>query len=237
MPFLRNLTLAVTLAGMALSAPAALAADVASDRPRLALVLQNGKPLEAPLRTQLGETRRVTLLDDAAAVGAALTRAKVPLTEALTAGQARLGREKAKVDLVLAGTLAKQGAESRLNARLFDFRTGSVSRELKLAGESPEALATSVAAYIRSALPLRALVRERTDEGVTFDLGSADGVTAGSLYKVLRNPQTLAPQEVGLVRVRTSQPFASLAELESGQARAGDLLVEQTGDRLLKNAP
>lgn len=215
-------------------APPALAADVAADKPRLALILQNARDLEKPLRAKLGDSGRVVLRDDTSTVDAALKRAKVPLTDALTAGQARLGQEKAEVDVVLAGTLAKEGSQSRLVARLLDFRTGSVSRELRLAGDSPEALAASVAAYVRSALPLRALVRERTDEGLAFDLGAADGVTAGSVYKVLRNPQNLAPQEVGRVRVSKVQPFASLAEIESGGAKPGDLLVEETTELLLK---
>ncbi|MEB3221581.1 MAG: hypothetical protein VKS61_05840 [Candidatus Sericytochromatia bacterium] len=223
--------LAVEPAGPAL-------ADTVADKPRLAVAIANAPaPFLTSVGTKLNGTRRFDVVDGAAA------RAKlkaIPLNGGFTLENARKARAAANVELLVDGKYEAVGGQVKVTVKLFDFRTGEFSRDLGLLGDaaSAESLADQLVGFVRHADPLRCLVKDIDEDQIILDLGAADGITAGSLFRVFRHPLNMKPRELGTVRVTSVQPFASRAEAEVVPAgtvfERGDVLVEQTSGLLFK---
>lgn len=213
-------------------------ADTVTEKPRLAVAIENAPaPLTTALATKLTATRRFRVVDGPAA------RAKlesVNLNADLTLEGARKARAAANIELLLDGKYEGTGNQVRLTVRLFDFRTGDFSRDLGLLGEgnAAEALADQLVGFVRHADPLRCRVKDIDEDQIVLDLGEADGVRPGSLFRVIRYPSNVAPKELGTVRVTTVQPFASRAEVEQAPPgttfQRGDVLLEQTSELLFR---
>ncbi|MEB3330506.1 MAG: hypothetical protein VKQ33_14870 [Candidatus Sericytochromatia bacterium] len=226
----------VLLATLLLALPAG--ADTVADKPRLGVAIANAPaPFVTSLGTKLNATRRFDVVDGVAA------RAKlkaIPLNGALTLENARKARAAANLELLVDGRYEAVGGQVKVTVRLFDFRTGEFSRDLGLLGEaaSVEALADQLVGFVRHADPLRCLVKDVDEDQIILDLGAADGVTPGSLFRVFRHPLNLKPRELGTVRVTAVQPFAARAEAEvvppGTVFERGDVLVEQTAELLFK---
>jgi hypothetical protein len=211
-------------------------AETVTEKPRLAVAIENAPaPLATALGTKLTATRRFRVVDGPAA------RAKlkgVPLNAEMTLENARKARTAANVDMLVEGKYETTGNQVRLTVRVFDFRTGDFSRDLGLLGESnaAEALADQLVGFVRHVDPLRCRVKDIDEDQIVLDLGEADGVRPGSVFRVFRHPSNVAPKELGTVRVTTVQPFASRAEVEQAPPgttfRRGDVLLEQTYELL-----
>lgn len=224
-------TLAALHAGLA-------SADTVAEKPRLAVAIENAPaPLATALGTKLTATRRFRVVDGPAA------RAKlkaVNLNAELTLENARKARTAANIDMLLDGKYEATGNQVRVTVRLFDFRTGDFSRDLGLLGEgnAAEALADQLVGFVRHADPLRCRVKDIDEDQIVLDLGEADGVRPGSVFRVFRHPSNVAPKEIATVRVTTVQPFASRAEIEQAPPgttfQRGDVLLEQTYELLFK---
>jgi hypothetical protein len=235
----RVLVWRVVLAALLLALPAVpAAADTVTDKPRLGVAISNAPaPFLTSVGTKLNATRRFDVVDGAAA------RSKlkaIPLNGALTLENARKARAAANVELLVDGKYETVGGQVKVTVRLFDFRTGEFSRDLGLLGDaaSAEALADQLVGFVRHSDPLRCLVKDIDEDQVILDLGAADGVTPGSLFRVFRHPLNMKPRELGTVRVTTVQPFAARAEAEvvppGTVFERGDVLVEQTSGLLFK---
>jgi hypothetical protein len=228
--------LLLTLLAVAPAGPAL--ADTVADKPRLAVAIANAPaPFLTSVGTKLNGTRRFDVVDGAAA------RAKlkaIPLNGGFTLENARKARAAANVELLVDGKYETVGGQVKVTVKLFDFRTGEFSRDLGLLGDaaSAESLADQLVGFVRHADPLRCLVKDIDEDQIILDLGAADGITSGSLFRVFRHPLNMKPRELGTVRVTSVQPFASRAEAEVVPAgtvfERGDVLVEQTSGLLFK---
>ena len=227
--------LALAFAFAAGAAPAV--ADTVEDKPRLAVAI-NGAPatFTRALGAKLAATKRFQVVDGAIARG---RLGGVPLTAAFTPADAAKARRAANVELLLDGRWQGSGGQNvRIAVRLFDFRTGEFSRDLSLLGEAgaADALATQLTGFVRHAAPLRCLVKDLEEDQLIVDLGEADGITVGTLFRAYRHPANMRPRELGLVRVTEVTPFASRAEVEEAPKgttfERGDVLVEKTADFL-----
>lgn len=236
---IRSGTLASTLAATLLLGVAPVVADTVDDKPRLAVAI-TGAPADFTrnLGAKLAATKRFQVVDGAAA---RRSLGGLTLNAAFTPADAARARKAANVELLLDGRWAGGGAANvRVAVRLFDFRTGEFSRDLSLLGDakSTDALAGQLAGFIRHAAPLRCLVKDLEEDQLIVDLGEADGVTVGTLFRAYRHPANMKPRELGLVRITDVTPFASRAEVEEAPKgttfERGDVLVEKTADYLFK---
>lgn len=225
----------LVLVAAAMLAPVGPAiADTVDEKPRLGIAIA-GAPdaFSRAVATRLAATRRFNVVADGPGVRRRIT---VPLNGSLSLTSARKARTESGLELLVEGRWSRNAA----NVRLYDFRNGEFSRDLSLIGEAngADALANQLVAFVRHSLPLRCHLKDMADDQLILDLGAADGVTVGSLYRVYRHPANLAPVEIGLVKVASVKAFASYAEAEEtakGFSFApGDVLVEQTADLLFK---
>lgn len=235
---LRSALAALFLMGAALPA----AADTVEDKPRLAVTI-SGAPqtFVRALATRLAAQKRFVIVEGAAAQAARGRLNGIQLNGGFTPSDAAKARRAANVELLLDGRWQSAGGgQGRLVTRLFDFRTGEFSRDLSLIGDQngADALAGQLAGYVRHAAPLRCLVKDLEEDQLILDLGEADGVQVGTMFRVYRHPSNMKPRELGLVRVTAVQPFASRAEVEEAPKgttfERGDTLVEKTADYLFK---
>ena len=213
-------------------------AETVDDKPRLAVsIAQAPAKFASGLGARLAGMRRFTVVDGGSARG---KLGGIPLTPAITLAQARRARTAAGLELLLDGRYQASGGQVRVTARLFDFRTAEFSRDLSLVGDaaSADTLAAQLAAFVRQAVPLRCRIKDLEEDVLILDLGEADGVTAGTVFRVIRHPLNMAPRELGTIRVTTVQPFACRAEVEDapkGTVFERDAVaVEQTSNLLFK---
>lgn len=218
------------------------AADTVDEKPRLAIVI-SGAPaaFTRALGAKLAATKRFMIVEGNAAQAARNSLRGIQLSAAFTPADAAKARAQAKVELLLDGRWQSAGGTNgRVTTRLFDFRTGEFSRDLSLIGDTTGAdvLAGQLASFVRHAAPLRCLVKDLEEDQLILDLGTADGVVEGTLFRVYRHPMNMKPRELGVVRITAVQPFAARAEVEEAPKgttfERGDVLVEKTADYLFK---
>lgn len=242
------MTLRPTLFGLALAAVSLLplaappaSAETVTDKPRLVVALSGGQPafLDA-LKTKLEGTRRFDVISRPN-VKAALQQKQIVLDGKLSVQKSQQALAVVGTDLVLDGKVEAAGGGLKVTSRLYDFRTGEITRDLSLMGDSGDAdvLAAQLAAFVRHSMPIKCLIKAVNDDQIVLDLGAMDGVVQGSTFKVYRHPLNLKPREIGLIRVTKADPFASSAEVESTvqgiTLEQGDTLVEQTAGYVLSN--
>jgi hypothetical protein len=210
----------------------------APTRPRLAIGLAGPSNFMALLKTGLEGTRRFDVLNKPS-VAATLRNQGIVLDGKLSVEKCRRAQKVADTDLVLDGKIESAGGNLRVTCRLYDFRTGEITRDLSLfgAGGDTQGLANTMAAFVRSSVPIRCAIRDMNDDQVVLDLGAMDGVVANTTYKVLRYPRNLKPREIGVVRVTKVDPFVAAGEVESSAQgvtlEPGDVLIEQTSSFML----
>lgn len=218
-----------------------VSADTVDEKPRLAIAISGAPPafLRA-LGAKLAATRRFQVVEGQAAQTARGRLGGIPLNATFTPADAAKARRAASVELLLDGRYQAPAGQLRVTARLFDFRTGEFSRDLAMLGDASgaDALAGQLAGFVRHAAPLRCRVKDLEEDQLIVDLGAADGVTEGTLFRVYRHPANMQPRELGLVRVTAVQPFASRAEVEEAPKgttfERGDVLVEKTANYLFE---
>lgn len=211
----------------------------AIDKPRLVVAISGQAAFLDQLKAKLERTQRFQVLVKPA-MKDTLKKAKITLDGKLSVEQSRQAMKVADTELVLDGKVEQASGGVKVTGRLFDFRTGEITRDLSLLGDSSdlELLAGQLTAFVRHSVPLRTAIKAITpDDEIVLDLGAVDGVVPGSFFTVLRYPRNLDPRVVGTIKVIKVDPFASTAEAEEtagGVTLApGDVLVEQTSSYLL----
>lgn len=209
----------------------------APTRPRLAIGLGGNPTFTNALKKTLEDTHRFEVLNKPN-VAATLRSQGIVLDSKLSVEKCRRALAISGADFVLDG---KVDANMRVTCRLYDFRTGEISRDLSLFGNpgDVQGLVNTMSNYVRSNAPIRCAIRDMNEDQVVLELGAMDGVIPQSTYKVLRYPRNLQPREVGTVRVTKVDPFAASGEVEETKSgmkvEPGDVLVEQTGAFNLAN--
>jgi hypothetical protein len=209
----------------------------APTRPRLVVALNGKKPLLDALKKELDGMRRFELVDSPN-VKSTLKAKGITLDAKLSVEMAKKALAIANTDLILDGTIQETGG-LRIACRLYDLRTGEISRDLSLIGEANDVngFAVQLASFVRFCVPIRCALQDLNDDQVIIGVGTMDGVREGAMFKVLRYPQNLKPREIGTVRITKADPFASTGEVEStvggAKVEPGDMLVEQTSSYIL----
>lgn len=213
-------------------------ADTVTEKPRLAIALAGANDFAKALKTQLEATHRFVIVDKPS-LKAQLAKAKIVLDGELSVRDSLRARALTGADIVVDGALKRTNGEMQITTRLYDFRTGEFSRDLSLIGATGDTatLAGQLAGFVRHSAPIRCRIKDVNDDQIELDLGEMDGVKVNTVYRVYRHPLNVKPLEIGLVRVKSVQPFAALAEVEEVPKgitlQRGDALEEQTADLLL----
>jgi hypothetical protein len=213
-------------------------ADTVADKPRLVVAVSGQATFVDALKTKLEGMRRFELLNRPNAKSA-LQQKKIALDGKLSVEKSKQALAIAGTDLMLDGKVENAAGGLRITSRLYDFRTGEITRDLSLIGDSGdvETLAGQLASFVRHNMPLKCEIKAINEDQIVLDLGSMDGVVQDSLFKVFRHRHNLKPREIGLVRVVKADPFAAAAEAESTAQgvvlEPGDILIEQTSAYVL----
>jgi hypothetical protein len=210
--------------------------ETATEKPRLAIIFDGNPPEFAKqLGDSLDRTRRFAVV----AAPGSLVQNKPKLAPGLSLQDAQKIRATTKIDMAVVCTSKYVTSQLTAAARLADLRTGEVSRELGIFGqnEGVQALARTLALYVRQAAPLRCLVRAAGEDEILLDLGANDGMKNESTFQILRYPQNLRPVPVATVKLTKVDPFRAHAEVEEARpgmtVQPGDVAVEDTGDLAL----
>jgi hypothetical protein len=208
-------------------------ADTVVDKPRLVIAMSGQPAFVDALKTRLEGMRRFELINRPNAKSA-LQQKKIALDGKLSVEKSKQALAIAGTDLMLDGKVEDAAGGLRITSRLYDFRTGEITRDLSLIGDAGdvETLAGQLASFVRHNMPLRCEIKAINEDQIVLDLGSMDGIVQDSLFKVFRHRHNLKPREIGLIRVVKADPFAAAAEAESTAQgvvlEPGDILVEQT---------
>lgn len=235
MPKLTRLLLSLLL--VATAASAGRAATVAA-KPRIAISLAGGGAFARALKKRLEDTHRFDVVTQGD-IGELLAERHIKLDASISVQDSLRARAVTNVDMVLDGRAQDFGGNLRVTTRLFDLRTGEYSRDLALMGDDKDlaTLAGQLANFVRQSVPLRCLVRAVNDDQIVMDLGAMDGVTAGSVFRILRDAQDVRPVYIGTLQVTSVQPFAAVGEqddvVKGFTPQPGDTLVEETSGLLL----
>lgn len=205
----------------------------APTRPRLAIGLGGNPNFTNALKKALEDTHRFEVLNKPN-VTSTLRAQGIVLDSKLSVEKCRRALTVSGADFVLDGKV-DAGSGMRISCRLYDFRTGEISRDLSLFGNAGDlqGLVNTMSNYVRSNAPIRCAIKDMNDDQVVMEMGTMDGVIPQSTYKVLRYPRNLQPREVGVVRFTKVDAFAASGEVEETKSgmtvQPGDVLVEQTG--------
>ena len=210
----------------------------APTRPRLIVAIADKNNLVSALNNKLSQFRRFELVNKPNAKNV-LKSKNITVDAKLSVQKSRQALALLGADLLLDGKVEGIGGDLRVVCRLYNFRTGEISRDLSLVASTQdvEGMAGQLAGFVRQSVPIQCVIRSMTDDQVILDMGAMDGVRNESMYKVYRYPQNLKPREVGQVRIIKADPFAAAGEVESTigglKVEPGDILVEDTGASML----
>lgn len=237
---MRRLGLALAL--WLVAAPVAMA--LPSKPPSVILSVgpqDRAKPLVTELTKQLIASKRFTLPPPMSFLG---------LDQPLTAVIPKL-RKYARADWAFIASIevqegsgssasdARPGTPMTLVGRVIDLEMGDTSKDLRFTGtaEDPVGLARDLVRYFKSLSPLHGEITGVWDDRVLLNIGAEDGVEVGSLY-TLRTASARGQQDLGAVRVVSTEPWFSAAEIVArrpGQnLGVGMVAVEDLGFAFLR---
>lgn len=207
-------------------------------RPRLLVTMAGTTAFMGKLGVAIEGSSRFQVVTNARAK-TVLKANNITVDGKLSVEKARKAMGLVGADLILDGEAKDVAGAFRVTCRLYDLRTGEITRDLSLLGQSSdiEGMSSQLAAFVRHSVPLKTVVKSLMEDQVVLDLGATDGVREGTMFKVMRYPRNLKPREVGVVKVVKADPFVSMAEVESTvpgvTLEEGDMLVEQTASFLI----